>query len=157
MTATPSAPSTTFKAVLEGEGNKVGFVVPADAVAELGAGQRPPVAVDLDGYVYRSTVAVMGGRHLIGVSTAIRQETGLAAGSQVQVTLTLDTSPRPVDVPDDFARALEASPGVKAFFDGLSNSVQRYHVTNINGTKNPETRQRRIDKAIGLFLDGKPR
>lgn len=32
-----------------------------------------------------------------------------------------------------------------------------YHVDNINGAKSPETRQRRIAKAVALFRDGKQR
>jgi len=39
----------------------------------------------------------------------------------------------------------------------LSNSVQHLHVDNVNGAKAEETRQRRIDKAITLFLEGKQR
>ena len=40
---------------------------------------------------------------------------------------------------------------------GLSNSLQRYHIDNIEGAKTAETRARRIDKAIGLFVAGKAR
>lgn len=87
----------------------------------------------------------------------MRKATGLANGDTVHVTLTLDTTPRAVDLPDDFAAALDADPRARAFYDGLSNSLQRYHVGNVTGTKNPDTRQRRIDKAIDLFLAGKPR
>jgi hypothetical protein len=35
--------------------------------------------------------------------------------------------------------------------------MQRYHVDNVNAAKSADTRQRRIDKAIALFLDGKQR
>jgi len=52
---------------------------------------------------------------------------------------------------------LAADERARAFFDKLSNSMQRYHVDNINGAKSADTRQRRIDKAIALFLDGKQR
>ena len=44
---------------------------------------------------------------------------------------------------------------MKAFFAKLSSSLQRYHVDNINAAKTAETRQRRIDKAISLFRQGK--
>ena len=58
---------------------------------------------------------------------------------------------------DDFAAALTAAPGARAFFDGLSNSLQRYHIDNVNGAKTDDTRQRRIEKAVALFLAGKQR
>jgi hypothetical protein len=150
-------PSATFTVTLDGDEGKVGFIVPVDAIAALGAGNRPPVSVDVNGNQYRYTVAVMGGQHAIGVNKDIRAATGLKAGDTVQVTLTLDTSPRDVGMPDDFAAALTAAPVANAFFHALSNSLQRYHVGNVESSKTAETRQRRIDKAIDLFLKGKQR
>lgn len=154
---TASGPrSATFETTVAAAGNNTGIVVPPEVVEQLAAGQRPPVVVDVNGYEYRSTVAVMGGQHMIGISAAIRKETGLAGGDPIRVTLTVADTPREVVIPEDFAAALAAG-DVRAFFDGLSNSLQRYHVDNVNGTTNPETRQRRIEKAVRLFRDGKQR
>lgn len=153
----PTAPQVTFSTTLSAFGNNTGIVVPPELIAELGAGKRPPVSVDLDGHVYRTTVGVMSGQHLVPVSAAVRAATGLAAGDAIRVTLTLETAPREVVVPDDLAAALDAAPGARAFFDGLSNSLQRFHVDNVNGAKAADTRARRIDKAVGLFLAGKAR
>ncbi len=85
--------------VVPGGGTTTGIEVPAEVVERLGGGGRPKVVVDLDGYVYRSSIAVMGGRHLIGLSSAHRAASGLGAGDAVQVTLRLDTAPREVEVP----------------------------------------------------------
>ena len=60
-------------------------------------------------------------------------------------------------MPADFAAALDSQPGARQFFDMLPNSLQRYHVDNVNAAKSPDTRQRRIDKAISLFLEGRRR
>ncbi len=155
---TSTGPNTaTFDTTLNASGNNTGVVVPSSVVEQLAAGKRPPVVVDLNGYEYRSTVAVMGGQYLVGVSAAVRAATGLAAGDPIRVTLTVATSPRAVELPADFAAALDAHEGTRQFFATLSNSLQRYHVDNINAAKTPATRQRRIDKTIGLFLDGKRR
>ena len=154
---TPAEPTVSFTGSLLAMGNNTGIVVPADLVAALGAGQRPPVSVVVNGHTFLSTVAVMGGQHLISVSAAIRKETGLKGGDPIEVSLTLASAPRTVEMPHDFAAALQVQPGARAFFDGLANSLQRYHVDNINGTKSPETRARRIDKAVALFLSGKQR
>ena len=132
-------------------------MVPVEAIERLGAGRRPPVLVDVNGFQYRSTVAVMGGRHMIGISAAVRNVTGLKGGDPIRVTLTVADTPREVNVPADFATALAADERARAFFDKLSNSMQRYHVDNINAAKNADTRERRIGKAIALFLDGKQR
>ena len=44
-----------------------GIEFPTSVVEALGAGKRPPVRVTINGYTYRSTVAVMGGKYLLGV------------------------------------------------------------------------------------------
>ena len=150
-------PRTSFATTLAGSGGRTGIVVPEEAVAALGAGRRPPVLVELNGHAYRSTVAVMGGRHMIGVSAAVRAATGLSAGDPLQVTLTLADTPREVDVPPDLAAALEADVVAGAFFSALSNSLQRFHVDSVTGAKTPETRQRRIEKAVALFREGRKR
>ncbi|MGZ8755956.1 MAG: DUF1905 domain-containing protein [Acidimicrobiia bacterium] len=134
-----------------------GLIVPVEVIEQLGHGQKPPVRASINGHEFRTTVGVMGGLHMIGVSAAIRSETGLAAGDTVEVELTVDTSPREVEIPDDLAEAFAAQPEARDFFSTLSNSLQRYHVDNINAAKAAETRQRRIDKAISLFLAKKPR
>jgi antitoxin component of MazEF toxin-antitoxin module len=156
MTAT-EARSATFETTVTATGNNTGIVVPDALVDDLGAGKRPSVLVDVNGYQYRSTVGVMGGKHMISISAAIRKDTGLSAGDSIRVTLTLADSPRKADVPDDLAAALAADQQAAGFFAKLSHSMQRYHVDNINAAKSAETRQRRIEKAIALFRDGKQR
>jgi hypothetical protein len=146
-----------FDATLLASGNNTGIPVPEDVVQQLGRGKRPAVLVNVNGYEYRSTVAVMGGQFLIGLSAAHRAATGLKGGDPISVTLTVADTPRDVQLPDDFASAMDEHEGARQFFDGLSNSLQRYHVDNVNAAKTADTRKRRIDKAVGLFLAGKQR
>jgi hypothetical protein len=158
MTTEESAgASATFDTTLSGSGNKAGIVVPEAVIAELGAGKRPSVLINLNGHEYRSTVAVMGGAFMVGVSADIRAKTGLEVGDAIHVTLTVATQPRDVNIPDDFDKAMAATPGTRTFFDSLANSLQRYHIDNVNGAKTAETRQRRIEKAVALFAAGKKR
>ena len=153
----PEPRSATFETTVEATGNNTGIVVPDEAIDQLGAGKRPAVVVDVNGYEFRSTVAVMGGRYMIGISAAVRKATGLKGGDPIRVTLTVADSPREVNVPADFAAALAADEAVHAFFGRLSNSLQRYHIDNVNSAKTAETRQRRIEKAVALFRDGRQR
>lgn len=134
-----------------------GFQVPPDVVAALGKGQRPPVRVTIGSYTYRNTVAPMGGSYWIGVSAEHRAAAGVTGGQTVDVDLELDTAPRVAVVPPDFAAALDAEPAARAMFDTLSYSNQNAHVVTIDGTKNPETRQRRIEKAVATLKAGKAR
>jgi hypothetical protein len=147
----------TFETTLSSTGNNTGIPVPEHVIEQLGHGKRPPVLVTVNGYEYRSTVAVMGGLHLIGVSAAVRAATGLRGGDPISVTLRVADAPREVEVPPDFAAAMEERVPARQFFDGLSNSLQRYHVDNIDAARAPETRQRRIEKAVALFLAGRQR
>jgi Bacteriocin-protection, YdeI or OmpD-Associated/Domain of unknown function (DUF1905) len=153
----PTPKRATFETTVAASGNNTGMVVPDEAIDQLAAGKRPPVVVHMNGYEYRSTVAVMSGKYMIGISAAIRKATGLKGGDPIHVTLTVADTPREVNVPPDFAAALSADETVEAFFVKLSNSLQRYHIDNVNAAKSAETRQRRIEKAVSLFRNGKPR
>ena len=126
------------------DGNNTGIEVPADVVEALGAGKRPPVVVNVNGFEYRSTVAPMGGRYLLPFSAARRNESGIKGGDAIDVELTLDTAPRTVDVPDDLRAALDASPTAAAGWEKLSDSKRKAQVESVQGAKAAETRARRI-------------
>ena len=79
------------------------------------------------------------------------------AGDEVDVSLELDTAPRVVEPPEDFAAALAGDAKARAFFDGLSNSNKSWLVLNIEGAKTAETRRRRIEKHVGMLRVGRAR
>jgi len=138
-----------FRSTIElGGKTATGLRVPDDVIERLGAGKRPAVRVTIGGHMYRSTVAPMGGVFMLPLSAENREAAGVAAGDEVDVGIELDTEPREVSVPSDFAAALKRSPNAKKTFDALSYSRKRAHVLSIEGAKTPETRKRRIDKSI---------
>lgn len=147
-----------FRTTIQQSGKTAtGFQVPDELVQGLGAGRRPAVTVTINGYTYRSSVAVMGGENWVGVSAENRAGAGVSGGDEVDVELQLDTAPREVSVPADLASAFDAEPAARATFDGLSYSNKRWHVLSIEGAKTDETRQRRIAKSIELLRAGKAR
>jgi hypothetical protein len=138
-----------FHATVQLDGKTAtGIRVPDETVAALGAGNRPPVRVTLAGHTYRTTVARMGGEFKFPVSAAVREQTGVAAGDDVEVELELDTEPRELAIPGELAELLDRDPSAKRAFEKLSYSNQRRHVLAIEGAKTPETQQRRLAKAI---------
>jgi hypothetical protein len=146
---------TNFHALLELHGKTAtGFQVPDDVVTALGSGKRPPVRVTIGKHTYRSTVAPMGGAYWIGVSAENRLAAGVGAGDTLAVVLELDTEPREVAVPADFAAALDDDSAARKKFDSLSYSHKRQHILAIEGAKAEETRQRRIAKAIATLSQG---
>jgi hypothetical protein len=142
--------------LLEGR-TATGFQVPADIVAELGAGKRPPVTVTIGGHTYRSTIAAYSDVYMLPLSAENRTAAGVAAGDQITVDIELDTMPREVTIPDDFAAALEATPAARRFFDGLSYSQKRWHVLSVEGARTEETRSRRIAKSVAMLAEGRAR
>ena len=147
-----------FRATLERSGKTAtGFQVPGEIVEALGSGKRPAVKVTINGFTYRNTVAPMGGSYWIGVSAENRAGAGVSGGEEIDVELELDTAPREVVVPDDFAAAIDAEPAARETFVGLSYSNRSWHVLQINGAKTDETRQRRIAKSVATLREGRPR
>jgi hypothetical protein len=145
-----------FRTTLELAGKTAtGFRVPADVVAALGAGRRPPVVVTINGFTYRNTIAVYGDESLLGVSAENRAGAGVAAGDIIDVDLELDTAPREVIVPADLQAALDADPAAAAFFERLSYSNRQRHVLAVEGAKSDETRSRRIARSMALFHEGR--
>ena len=144
-----------FRATVElGGKTATGIRVPAEVVARLGPSKRPAVRVTINGHTYRSTVAPLGGVHMLPVSAEIRERAGVAAGDEVEVDIELDTEPREVTVPPDFAAALDRDADARRSFDGLSYSNKRRYVLSIEEAKTEETRQRRIAKAIDTLRAG---
>jgi hypothetical protein len=142
-----------FETTMTLSGNNTGIEVPPEVIEALGAGRKPPVQVTVNGYTYRSTVAVMGGRYMISFSSDKRAATGIQGGDPITVDLEVDTAPRTVEVPDDLAAALAEASGAREAFDALAPSARKAHVTNVESAKAAQTRERRI-AAIVAKLGG---
>src|ERR1700743_690286 len=117
--------SGAFDTTVTATGNNPATVFPAEYIERRAAGRRPAVVVNVNGYEYQNTVGVMGGRHLISISAAVRKDTGLKAGDPIRVVLTLADRPREATVPDDLAAALSANPAAGAFFEKLPARLRR--------------------------------
>jgi len=145
-----------FRATLQSHGKTAtGINVPAEIVESLGQSKRPPVCVTINGHTYRSSIAVMGGEFMLGVSAENREATGVHAGDEVEIDIELDTQPRAVTVPPDFADALDRDADAGRFFDGLSYSNKRRFVLSIEAAKTAETRQRRIANTVSALREGR--
>jgi hypothetical protein len=133
-----------------------GLEIPPEAVEELGGGKRPAVTITINGHSWKSRVAIMRGRYLLGLSNANRRAAGVATGDEVEVEIAIDAGPRVVAEPADFARALDADPAARTAYDRLSYSRRREHVRAIESAKKPETRTQRIGKALAMLRDQEP-
>jgi len=142
--------------LLQAEGMRAtGIEVPEKIVAALGTSKRPPVKVTINGYTYRSTIHVRGGKSLLPVAAEVRKNAGVEAGQSIEVTLEPDTEKREVEVPPDLAKLLKADKAAGEAFEKLAYTHRKEHVRAITDAKSPETRQRRIDKAMEMLRTGK--
>lgn len=141
-----------FRAVVElGGKTATGIRVPEEVVVGLGSGKRPRVKVTINGGTYRSTVAPYNGVYMLPLSAENRELTGVSAGDEVDVELEVDSEPRQVTLPEDLAEALNRDRVVRQRFDALAHTHQREWVRSVEEAKKPETRQRRIDKAVAAL------
>jgi hypothetical protein len=139
----------------QGDGSTAFLEVPTEVIAALGERKRPPVQVTINGYGYRSTVAVYDGKFYLPVRREVREGAGVTQGQTVSVALRLDDAPREIRVPDDLDAALAARPETRARFEGLSFSHRKEYVDWIEGARREETRRRRIEQAVEMLRDGR--
>jgi hypothetical protein len=111
---------------------------------------RAPVKVTLNGYTFRSTIAAMGGPPCIPFRRSHREAARLEGNETLNVRLDLDTETRSVKPPADLVKALKAA-SLWERWQALSYTHQREHAEAIEGAKKPETRARRIERALQMI------
>jgi hypothetical protein len=143
-----------FRAEIEATSKtSAGIRVPPEVLAALGPSRRPAVRVTIGTHTYRSTVGTVDGAPMLPVSVENRKAAFVVPGDEVEVKLVLDSAPREVNLPADFARALGHEPVARARFEALSYSRRRWFVMGIEGARTAATRVRRIDKAVTLLRE----
>ncbi|MGE3274629.1 MAG: YdeI/OmpD-associated family protein [Vicinamibacterales bacterium] len=145
-------PGRSFTTTLDAEGAGCAIELPFDPKAAFGK-VRAPVRVTLNGYSYRSTVAAMGGPPFVPLSKANLRAAGLVGTETLTVRLELDTAARTVTPPADLTKALRATAGAAEGWKALSFTHQREHVEAIESAKAPETRARRITRAVAAATE----
>ena len=126
-----------------------GITIPFDVEKVFGA-KRVPVKATVNGAVYRGSIVRMGGKYMLGIPKAFREEAGISAGDNIVITLEPDTAPREVSVPTDLSKAIKRG-GLSAAWDKLSYTHRKEHVRAVEEAKRPETRAKRIEKAIEML------
>lgn len=72
------------------------------------------------------------------------------SGRQVDRRQTAD-----LDVPEELARALEETPGLREAFAALTPGRQRAYLLHVSSAKRSATRESRIEKCVPWILEGK--
>lgn len=126
-----------FRAYVEATEPMRGLEVPPEVVEALGGGKRPAVTITINGHSWKSRVAIMGGRYLLGLSKANRQAAGVMTGDEVEVEVEIDAEPRVVIEPADFVRALDADPVARTAYERLSYGRKREYCSRSSARRRP--------------------
>jgi Bacteriocin-protection, YdeI or OmpD-Associated/Domain of unknown function (DUF1905) len=107
--------------------------------------QHIPVHGWIEGLPMKSTLVPRGGGcYRLHVHSRIWRELRIDAGATVEVTLLLDTEPREVVLPQDFAAGLADEPRALATFNTLTTALRRQIVQYVDSAKHARTREKRI-------------
>ena len=144
-----------FKTKVVQNGNNTGIHVPAEIVEKLNAGKKPPVNITVNDHTYRSSIAVMGGKFMVSLSAENRKAANVKGGDEVEINIEFDASPREVELPTEFQKALNKNVAAKKTFESLSYSKKQWLVLPIKDAKTEETKMKRMEKALATLKDGK--
>ena len=150
------APHVVFKGTVQRHGSPGFIELPFDPKEKFGK-VRAPVKVTLNGFTFRTTIAAMGGPPCIGIRTSYLAAAGLQGGERLDVRVDLDTDTREVTPPADLVKALKAAPPAWDRWRELSYTHQREHAEAVEQAKKPETRARRLAKAVEMVRAMKPK
>ena len=135
------------------------LIVPFDVEKTFGRKGRIPVAGTIDSVPFRSSIfpamgmlkqAGLAGKHFMVVNREIREALGKQAGDTVTVVMEPDTKARSVTLPKDFKQELQ-SRGLLEGFQKLPYTHKKESVQWISEAKKPETRARRLAKALAMI------
>lgn len=150
-------PAKRFRVLLEKyeTSQATGIKIPFDVHKVFGTRARVPVRGKINGFAFRSSIFPVGdGHHFMVVNKVTREGARAAGGEMISVLMERDDEPRMVTPPPEFARALKANEEAQAMWDKLAYTHRKKHATAIEEAKRPETRARRIEKAIAQIVAG---
>jgi hypothetical protein len=146
-----------FRVLLEKHENSeaTGITIPFDVHKTYGTRARVPVRGTINGFPYRGSIFPMGGKYIFVVNRELRANAKVKGGETISMTMERDDEPRIITPPADLARALRANKNAQAAWDKLSYTHKKEHARAVEDAKRPETRVRRIEKAIADLAAGK--
>ena len=148
----------TLTAVLEPRGPAGALVFTDEQVAAMGDGAKTfPVTVTIGASTLRLRLARMGGESLVGFSKGARAEAGVDIGDTVTFSISAESAPRTVEVPDDLAAALATDPAVAQAFETMAYTHRKEYVRWVSEARREQTRLDRIAATVDMVRQGRTR
>lgn len=133
--------------------------LPESASQQLPSRGQVAVHVTLGGHPFETVVEPDGRRgHWIRVDRPLQQSVGIDPGDTAELTLEVAPDWPEPDVPEDLAAALAAAPArIRDVWDDITPMARWEWVRWVRATRNPATRQRRVEVSISKMDSGKRR
>jgi uncharacterized protein YdeI (YjbR/CyaY-like superfamily) len=151
------AKAKQFKAVLEPLGDGLGWVVawlPFDAAKVWTKMVRRRVTVEVGGEVFRTSLFAGGRREgeFVLVNKKMQRAADAGVGAMVEFAIAPDMEPREAELPDELAALLEDEPGLREWYDGLTEYWRREIGKWVMDVKSDEARMRRAEQMAERLL-----
>jgi hypothetical protein len=146
----------TFKAVLEKGDKALGWTIarvpfePAEVWPKM---VRLRVRGEINDFAFRTSLFPdpRGGFYLL-VNKAMQKGGGAAPGAMAEFSLEPDLEVREAELPDELAVLLDDEPGLRAWYDGLTQYTRRELGKWIVAVKTDEARMHRAEQAAERLL-----
>jgi uncharacterized protein YdeI (YjbR/CyaY-like superfamily) len=172
----PKQPVQRFRARLEQGNRALGWTIVRVPFAPEALGKmlrlrvhgeilRPEAGPKTKPFPFRTSLfplkteqaAAHPGSFYILVSRAMQQAAGVRLGDEAEFSLAADLDPRPAELPDELAILLDdisetAEPGLRSFYDSLTEYTRREIGKWINAVKSDEARLRRAQQTAERLL-----
>lgn len=165
MTESTSArPAIEFEGRLQRVGDRIILRFPGEASAALPSRGQVAVKAVMNGHAFDTVIEPDGLRgHWLSVDDRLARILGGDSGPEPAEGDAVALEVEPVknwpepELPADFAAALQAAPDLADVWTSLTPMARWEWVRWINATKNPGTRERRVEVSISKLRGGKRR
>ncbi len=133
--------------------------LPKDASQRLPSRGQVAVRTSIGGNDFATVVEPDGrGGHWIRVDGALQRVTRVSPGDTAELTLEVSPDWPEPDLPGDLAAALAAAPAkIRAVWEDITPMARWEWVRWVQATRNPQTRQRRVEVSISKLGSGRRR
>jgi Bacteriocin-protection, YdeI or OmpD-Associated/Domain of unknown function (DUF1905) len=92
------------------------------------------------------------GHYLLLVNNRLQREARIAVGSVAEFLLEADLEPRPAELPPELASLLDEEPGLRDYYDNLSESMRREIGKWVMNVKSDASRMKRAEQMAERLL-----
>ena len=127
--------------------------VPFDVRETWGAGGRPKVKGEINGFPFRTSLfPTRAGGHFLLVNKGMQRGAQAAAGIKAKFRLELDNEERVVAVPAEMKRIFAEERGLGRWYDKLNYSTRKWIADWVTGVKSADARVRRAEQVAEQLM-----